>query len=110
MDQSSYRNNLALQTIGDFLFQKRIKDGFTLREFSIQKEVDAIFVSKLERNKLEITDDILPHISKLYNVSVEDLKNTNWDVDKTINHPLFVPAHIDSEEKLKKLLNFINDN
>lgn len=110
MDQNSYGKNLTLQTIGDFLFKKRIKDGFTLREFSIQKNVDAVFVSKLERNKLEINDEILPHISKLYNVSIDDLRNTNWDVDKTISHPLFVPPHIDTEEKLKNLLNFINDD
>jgi len=107
-DKSSENLNSNKQTIGDFLHQKRIKDELTLRAFCLKYEVDAVFISKLERNKLEITDKLIPILAKLYNVSESDLMNTNWEVDRTIDFPAFVPSHITTEEQLLKLLNVIN--
>lgn len=96
------------EKIGRFLFNKRMKMDKTLRTFSLEFNVDAVFISKLERNKLVITENLLPHIAKLYGVTVEELKSTDWEVDNSISLPIFLPAHI-TEEQLKKLLNAIRE-
>lgn len=110
MNKDVKKQNDSLQSLGDFLFKKRVKSDLTLRSFCLKHNVDGVFISKLERNKIEITDKLVPHIAKLYGVAESDIKNTNWEVDMTIDFPAFVPSHINSEEQIIKLLNAINND
>ena len=96
--------------IGFILFQQRVnKLEETLRSFCLKNSVDSIFISKLERNKIKIDNELIEKISKIYQLPVERLKQCDLDiVDNIIDFPVFLPPNI-SEDQMKKLLSAIKD-
>ena len=72
---------MSKQKLGELLFGKRRDLNLTLKDFCLQFEVPLMFISKLERNKLKITDNIIPQITLLYGVTEAEIRATDWEID-----------------------------
>jgi transcriptional regulator with XRE-family HTH domain len=101
--------------IGLFLESKRIRKEQTLREFCSNHNVCSVLISKIERNKVIFSDDILQLCSKIYQTPLNNLRKFDLtkgpdltDEELVQKLPIFINQNQSlSEEKLNKIVEII---
>lgn len=100
--------------VGQILEAARHNRELTLKEFSKKYNVDAVLISKIERNKIEASDEILTELATYYQVDVNSLLKADRAIEVTdpsdlSNLPAFLPPNI-TDDQLKRLLRVIKNS
>jgi transcriptional regulator with XRE-family HTH domain len=110
-------------TFGEYIKQKRLARGYTLREFCKTIGYDASNWSKIERGRLKVPLSYLPKISELLEISkeeyneMEDLAHISQGIipkplteEEIVQHlPLFCKA-LRCPGKAEKLIKLLEEN
>lgn len=62
------------ETFGEYIHKLRVENGFTLTKLAAALDIDQSTLSKIENNKRSVSEEILPKLSKFFQLDIKQLE------------------------------------
>ncbi len=62
------------ETIGEYIHKLRTDNSLTLTKLAAALDIDQSTLSKIENNKRNVTEDLLPKLSKIFSLNFKQLE------------------------------------